>query len=311
MNRGFMPNFMNAKYILFFMSLWILFVSLSFKNVTAQVIRNVSFDVTSRNTVEVSYLLSTPKFSQQYNVKLFISKDGGMKYFSPKTMVGDVGTVSGYGTKRIIWHVLSDFDVFECEKCVVKITAKEIVTFKNRLTTIFFGSDESKLALNGLMLQFGVADLSFENESFKNSVQTGVLSPSFGYDIGLKAVVTPYITELSISYQAYNFSKASALDTIKYLALNISQSVFLFPVLKMAVPYLGIGYQLSELWIGDWNEPVSQIGTSAVFWKGGVQANFGIWRMGADFKQSIGRGNRQWRQIIFYVGYGGKLTEAK
>lgn len=311
MNRGFMPNFMNAKYTLFFTSLWILFIALSFKNVTAQAIRNVSFDVTSRNTVEISYLLSAPKFSQQYNVKLFISKDGGMKYFSPKTIVGDVGTVSGDGTKKIIWHVLSDFDVFECEKCVVKITAKEIVTFKNRLTTIFFGSDKSKSALNGVILQFGVFDLSFENESFKNSVSSGVLNPSFGYDIGLKSILSPSIFDVSISYQEINYSETSALDTIKFIALNISQSVFLFPVLKIVVPYLGIGYQLSELWIGDWNEPVSQIGTSAVFWKGGVQANFGIWRMGADFKQSIGRGNRQWQQFIFYVGYGGKLTEAK
>ena len=117
---------MNVIYCIFLVNLWILIVCLSSRDVSAQVIRNVSFDVTVENTIKVTYLLSVPKFSQQYNVKLFISQDGGNNYFSPKALLGDVGTVSGYGSKKIIWDVFSDFDAFECEKCVVKVTADEM-----------------------------------------------------------------------------------------------------------------------------------------------------------------------------------------
>ena len=84
----------------------------------AQTVSNVMAQQVG-NTVEITYDLS-----EAATVSVQLSRDGGSTYtYTPKSVTGDIDTVSQGGHKKMVWNLLSDATDWDIQRARFKISA--------------------------------------------------------------------------------------------------------------------------------------------------------------------------------------------
>lgn len=273
-------------------------ISIGWSTALSQVVDLVSFKPVGEDKIVVDYYLDNSKPYQSFDVALFMSNNGGKTFFLARAVVGDVGLVSGRGSKRITWDVFSDVDAFQGEACIAKVVAKEVHSVKEVASNVFFGSEEVKRFVNGTYFHGGWQKSVFLNSLFR---------PNSGFEIGIKFVTLPLVIEADGFYQTFSPNPGSApnKEEVKYTGMNLSLGLSLLPVSQYITPSVGLGYQASALYTGSsyGDESTSQVATNAVFWTVAGQINLGAgWSLGSEYKNSIGVGNKRWNQLMVFIG---------
>jgi len=101
-----------------------------------QSITNISFQQTPDNKIRVSYYLSSPE-SQDFQIDIFASTDGGRSFIETESVSGDVGHVSGSGWKNATWDVLKDAAQFIGSNCEFRVQATEIKSLGDAIGTFY------------------------------------------------------------------------------------------------------------------------------------------------------------------------------
>jgi hypothetical protein len=268
----------------------------------AQVVQSVTFGVQSDNTIEVAYYLSPSQPEQSYEIELLASKDGGVSYFKAKAVSGDVGEVSRAGSKRIIWRVFSDVESFEGEQCGIKVMAKEIHPIGESIMNVLFGSKPTKALFDGLHFHAGWEKTTFSGSTYQAALDRGTVQTSGGVELGVKYLTLPFAFECDGFLQTFRINGS---DAVNFSGINVSGNITLFPMAGFFLPSVGIGYQGSELYVGDSpGSATSQAATNAIFATVGGQLRLTeSFSVGIDFKKSIGSGDREWVQLIVFLSY--------
>ncbi len=97
----------------------------------------------------------------------------------------------------------------------------------------------------------------------------------------------------------WDFYKTPTIPELYQLGAKLSVSTLLFPTPKIFTPYMGLGYQVSLLSVGE----TSQLNTSAPFWKVGAQSVVGQgFVLNFEYSQSFLVPNRSFNQLSIGVG---------
>ena len=103
-----MKNLENQKLIV----LLIVFMGFSFC-LKAQDVKNIE-SIRKDSTIVVKYEIVNTDFNQQFDVSLYVSRDGGQTYEGPLEAVsGDVGKGIREGKHRITWNAVKDINNLE------------------------------------------------------------------------------------------------------------------------------------------------------------------------------------------------------
>ena len=288
------------------MKLNFLFILLAFLSVMtsnllySQVIDNITFKVIENNKIIIKYYLNASSDKSHYAVKIFATVDGE-KYFGINSLEGDSKEISGSGYKQVIWDVFKDVEIFEGPSCGIKIQSEEITTFSDQLSSIFLGNESTKLFANGSFILFGISNTDFNSSSYKTSKQNGDITSNIGYNINYQYITVPLILSSNVSLQSFNSSDGTKIDL---MGIDITGSFILFPNMRYILPAVGIGYQISQLSIGESSDQTAN--TSSVFLTAHINILFGSessrWIISGEYKKSFGNSERGWVQYNITIG---------
>lgn len=169
----------------------------------AQAVQDVTWDVSEDSTIVVHYQLVDPIEGKLYKVKLEFSTNGGASFLSAKTTSGDVNEVYRGGVKEIYWDALSDVGSLESDRFVVKVIASETRGVTERLSDVFFGSDETRIHVNGWSLYASGSQYTFKSRYYGGLKKTGLIKDQYGYGGGLRFFSLPFLLDVNGFYQKY------------------------------------------------------------------------------------------------------------
>ncbi len=145
--------------------------------------------------------------------------------------------------------------------------------------------------INGWAIGLSSANTKFLNSNFSENVETGKLNPKFGMNVKLQYTTKPIFFD--INYFSSNFKPSDEITTLVkdiptdslayrhrgvdfYVSLKICPSNrFLFK--NLLLPYLGVGYQFSELALTKdsfFQKSLSGSFLNSHMWKAGLNLTF-------------------------------------
>ena len=214
------------------------------------VVDNVSFEIyesSDMTQMSIYYTLNPENYESNYKIKVYISSDGGKTWFSPKTIIGDIGRQKISGSKVIAWDIFADRDELE-GNIQVKVIAKNIMSFKRHISNATYISPSKKENNFLLHIYFSSAKTSFRNSTFKTKIKKGIINRKNGYSIGIRGHFLPSMVDMGISYEQLSEDGVDNNYAMNLIALYFSYSKpFFADKYEPITPFAGLGYQLSGI----------------------------------------------------------------
>jgi len=281
------------------------------------IINDISFDIDLDDHVMFIYYSLNPDNSDDtYNLTVFISKDNGRTWFSPKSLSGDIGLQKGYGRRVIEWDIFADVDDLEGE-VKVKIKAKVYKSTSDKISDfLVYRSKEVKDSQNGFYFFFNYPDFTFNNSVFKNKVDEGTFRRNSAGGIGFEYKSIPHVFATEVNFVTFDYLFDD--NDIMFSTYDLNYRYSLFNIKNLA-PSLGIGYQASQINIAENGYDISNVSTSGLYFMGDIRFGFvtvnnknifgdsfsfgtknGI-GIGTNLKRSVALGKRDWEQSSMYI----------
>ncbi len=292
---------------------------------TVGVIQNVYFTISSDQKMIVSYYFDPALDPDKYKISLSISTDGGITYFSPKSISGAIGKEGLSGRNTIEWDIFSDVEELvgdvqvKVEAEIHRSALKKIFVAETKrgrsersiLQRIFSASIEKKEDIDGLGLFIGVPWFNFSNDTYLGNIESELIShkfPSLGG--GFTYISLPSQWNLSYSMNAFEYEYKTPEDwddnthVAVYQALDFDYLHSPFPNNPFVTPFLGLGFSLGEIYKSGYaNNTGTGLSTSDLYYSGSLlirPSKYLLFQI--SLKESIFRKVRKWNRVDMTVG---------
>lgn len=117
------------------------------------------------------------------------------------------------------------------------------------LLIIIFFNIESSAATGAIGGYVGINTNSFLNSTFSENLKNEVIDPKAGLEMGLRVITIPLLIDFGGFYQKFELPEFTHNDTIvvEYFGCDISAAIGASIAEGAVFPFLGLGYQASEL----------------------------------------------------------------
>lgn len=309
----------NTIRILFQNMIWILMMPVLGQNTVPEVVRNVSYSIMS-NKMLVVYDLEKVGDWVVYDVTLKISTDGGLTYFSPNAVTGDVGKKIHAGKHNITWDIFADRDELE-GNVKVRVTAIPNAPYSEVQSTPPVARKENVENKDGFFCFFGYPTQHYSNDVFQDNLNDSLLIPGPRFTAGVRLTTKPWIIESNYTKIKYNVTRPVPLHS-KYnngfmvLDSAICQSEagefmighLIFAKVPKVDPYLGLGYQFSAISLthddeDGWDyDHIDQSYRSGAFAFASLSLANEYVYLDATYKYGLPPGETHWNQVLVSLG---------
>lgn len=144
-----------------------------------------------------------------------------------------------------------------------------------------------------MSVSYGYHETTFANAAFTENIKNGFITKDFGHAATLSAIFYPLevdVTAFSSGFRAHNLPPFNDNAVLSHRGIELSINYMPICIAKNFFPYVGAGYQLSQLYspAGSMTiEGSASTNTSMPVLKGGLKVKFGQLLIFGEYRQTL------------------------
>jgi hypothetical protein len=161
-----------------------------------------------------------------------------------------------------------------------------------------------------MSVSYGYHETTFANATFTENLKNGFISKDLGHAATVSAIFYPLevdVTAFSSGFRAHNLPPFNENAVLSHRGIELSINYMPICIAKNFFPYLGAGYQLSQLYspTGSMSiEGSASTNTSMPVLKGGLKVKFGQLLIFGEYRQTLSINGSTYNSQQLFGGIG-------
>jgi hypothetical protein len=178
--------------------------------------------------------------------------------------------------------------------------------------------DQDEMRHSKLIAYYGYHQTDFQNQMFRTLLKDGQIERQYGQHFSLRIIAAyPMMFDLGVfssQFKVKGIANWTFPDStvIRHRGIEAAMLMPLFYATKYFTPYIGAGYQYSQLFAGapflqvsgqKYDKTQASINTSCPIWKTGIMITFRRFALAFEYKHSLFEQEKRFNQVATNLGW--------